>query len=49
MPEIRTASAEWMTLLSQGISQAELDIFDSVLKRMQDKAREIIEGQEAVK
>lgn len=49
LPEIRTASAEWMTLLSQGISQAELDIFDSVLKRMQDKAREIIEGQEAVK
>ena len=49
LPEIRIASAEWMTLLSQGISQAELDTFDSVLKRMQDKAREIIEQQEAAK
>lgn len=49
LPEIRTASAEWMTLLSEGIPQAELDTFDSVLKRMQEKAREIIEQQEALK
>jgi len=46
LPEIKTASAEWMTLLSEGIPQAELDVFDSVLMRMQDKAREIIEKQE---
>ena len=49
LPEIRTASSEWMTLLSEGISQAELDTFDSVLKRMQEKAREIIEQQEVGK
>ena len=49
LPEIRTASAEWMTLLSEGISQEELETFNAVLKRMQDKAREIIERQEAGK
>ena len=46
IPEIKNASIEWMTLLSEGIPQAELDIFDSVLSRMQTKAREIIEKQE---
>lgn len=46
LPEIKTASNEWMTLLSEGIPQSELDIFDSVLSRMETKAREIIEKQE---
>ena len=46
LPEVRTASREWITLLSEGIPQSELDIFDSVLSRMQEKAREIIEKQE---
>ena len=49
LPEIRAASAEWMTLLSKGISQTELDTFHSVLKRMQETAREIIEQQEVCK
>jgi DNA-binding MarR family transcriptional regulator len=49
LPEIRTASAEWMTLLSEGIPQNELDTFNSVLQRMQEKAREIIEQQEVCK
>ena len=49
LPEIRQASGEWMRRLSEGISQAELDIFDSVLKRMQEKAREIVEEQEVGK
>ncbi len=49
LPEIKTASIEWMALLSEGISNEELDIFDSVLRRMQDKARTIIETQEADK
>ncbi len=48
-PKIKAASAEWMALLSEGIPNDELDIFDSVLKRMQEKAREIIEKQEASK
>ncbi len=46
LPEIKTASLEWMDLLSEGIPKEELDIFDSVLRRMQEKAREIIEKQE---
>ena len=46
LPEIKQASLEWMALLSEGIPQEELDIFDSVLERMQARAREIIERQE---
>lgn len=49
LPRIKAASSEWMRLLSEGISQTELDTFDSVLTRMQEKAREIIEQQEACK
>ena len=46
LPQIRQASAEWMALLSEGIPEEELEIFDSVLNRMQTKARQIIEKQE---
>lgn len=49
IPEIRSASKEWMTLLSEGIPEDELEIFDSVLSRMQEKAREIIEKGEGIK
>ena len=49
LPEIKTASIEWMELLSEGIPKDELNIFDSVLSRMQEKAREIIEKQEEIK
>ena len=49
LPEIKSASKEWMELLSQGIPEDELRVFDSVLSRMQDKAREIIKQQEANK
>ena len=46
LPEIKKASLEWMELLSEGITQDELDIFNSVLERMQTHARRIIEEQE---
>ena len=49
LPEIRQASAEWMTLLSQGIPEEELEIFHSVLVRMQERARLIVEKQEEEK
>lgn len=49
LPEIREASAQWMTQLSEGISPEELEIFSSVLMRMQEKAREIIQKQEVSK
>ena len=49
LPEIKKVSSEWMELLSEGIDQNELDVFDSVLQRMQARAREIIESQEETK
>ena len=48
-PQIQKASAEWMSLLSEGIPQEELEVFNSVLRRMQDKAGKIIEEQEGSK
>ena len=49
IPKIREASGEWMRLLSEGIPKEELDIFDSVLRRMQERAGKIIENQEESK
>ena len=49
LPEIKAASAEWMTRLSEGIAQEELDIFVSVLQRMQEKAREMTQQQDVSK
>ncbi len=46
LPKVKEASDEWMSLLSSDISKEELEIFDSVLKRMQARAREIIKNQE---
>ena len=46
LPEIRRASREWTDLLSEGISEDELEIFGSVLERMEKRAREIIGGQD---
>ena len=45
-PELKRASLEWMNLLSDGIPQEDLEIFNSVLERMQTRAREIIQKQE---
>ena len=46
LPEIKAASIEWRQLVSEGIDERELEIFNSVLERMQEKAREIIERQD---
>lgn len=46
MPKIREVSRNWMALLSEGIPETDLETFVSVLTRMQEKAREIIENQE---
>ena len=46
LPQIREASFEWLTLLSEGIPQKELEIFNSVLEQMETRAREIIMKQE---
>lgn len=48
LPEIKRVSSEWMALLSEGISEEELEVFHSVLFRMQERAREITErGEES--
>jgi DNA-binding MarR family transcriptional regulator len=47
--ELRQASFEWRVLLSEGISEEELEVFDSVLRRMEARALEIIESQEESK
>lgn len=49
LPEIKKASADWMDLLSEGIPQEELAIFNGVLGKMEEKAREILKQQEAEK
>ena len=49
LPEIKNASGEWMSLLSEGISEEELEIFNSVLERMETRARDIIQDQEEQK
>ena len=49
LPEVKKASVEWITLLSEGIPQEELEVFNSVLSRMQNRAREIIASQEEIK
>ncbi len=46
LPEIKQASTEWMALLCEEIPLDELEIFNSVLVRMEARAREIIEKQE---
>ena len=48
-PRVKGASIEWMELLSEGIPENELDIFNSVLVRMQERAAEIAEKQEESK
>lgn len=42
LPVVRNASGEWMRLLSEDIPAQELEIFNSVLSRMEEKARSII-------
>ena len=49
LPEIKEVSKEWRSLLEEGIPPNEFEIFESVLLRMETKAREIIERQEANK
>lgn len=46
LPEIKEVSKEWREMLAEGIPQNEFEIFESVLSRIETKAREIIESQE---
>lgn len=49
LPEIQKVSREWRELLSDGIPQEELAVFDSVLSRMEERARKLAERQEESK
>ena len=49
LPEVKKASKTWMDILSEGIDDAELEIFNSVLSRMEQKARELTGGSEETK
>ena len=43
LPELRRISREWITLISEGIEEEELEIFERVLARLEAKAREVAE------
>ena len=49
LSEVKEASKTWMDILSEGINDAELEIFNSVLCRMEQKARELTGGAEDIK
>lgn len=49
LPAIQQASADWVSLLSEGIPEEELAVFHAVLERMQERARTIVERQEESK
>ena len=40
LPEIRRVAEEWTAMISDGIDEAELAVFESVLSKMEAKARE---------
>lgn len=46
LEEIRAASREWNSLISDGIPQEELEIFYSVLSRMEERAKGVIRNGE---
>lgn len=49
LPEIKAVSTEWMTRLSEDIPTHELETFNYVLSKMEEKARKILEEQEKAK
>ena len=46
LPKVRSVTKEWNDLLSEGISEEELAVFESVLHRMEQSAKEIIQTLE---
>lgn len=46
LPEVRALATEWNEQLAEGISEEEMAVFDSVLFRMEKKAKEMIGNQE---
>ena len=46
LPLVKEASLNWMQILSEGIPENELKTFESVLIRMEQRAKEVITNQE---
>ena len=46
LPKVKAIAAEWNTLISCGISESELEVFKSVLSRMEENARAAVEALE---
>ena len=46
IPSVRLVTAEWNKLVSEGISDEEFSVFQSVLFRIEKNARKIVENQE---
>jgi len=42
LPDVRAVSREWNDYITEGISEAELEIFHSVLNRIEKSAKQII-------
>lgn len=42
LPEVRAIAREWNDCIAEGISEEELEIFHSVLNRMEEKAKSIV-------
>lgn len=42
LPEVRRISREWMQMLTEDISDGELEIFEAVLSRLETRAREVV-------
>lgn len=43
-PKVRSVSKEWNSLISEDISEKEMDIFYSVLQRIEDKAKLVVKS-----
>ena len=46
IPSVRSVTAEWNKLVSEGISDEEFSVFQSVLFRIEKNARKTLENQE---
>ncbi len=44
LPKVRTASKEWSERLSEGIPTDEMNMFFSVISRLEQRAKEIVKG-----
>ena len=43
LPDVRAVSGEWNNRITEGIPENELEIFYSVLNRMEEKAKQVIQ------